>query len=104
MLVNLMRGVIVAIVVVAVSEISNRHPRLGALLLTLPMVGILAFIMTWTRHRDIAAISSLAKETLILVPLGLPFFVPLALADRLHIEFWSAFCGGVLLASLTIGC
>ena len=74
----LLRAGIAAAVIVTVSEIANRYPRLGALLLTLPLVSVLAFLMTWTRHHDLPAISRLARETLVLVPLGLPFFVPLA--------------------------
>jgi hypothetical protein len=35
--------------------------------------------------------------------LGLPFFIPLAFADRLGLNFWSAFGAGLVLASLTIG-
>lgn len=103
MLANLIRGVIGAIIVVAVSEVSDRRPRLGAFLLTLPIVAILAFIFTWTRYRDLATISNLSRETLILVPLGLPFFVPPAFADKLGIGFWPAFVVGVALASITIG-
>lgn len=38
-----------------------------------------------------------------LVPLGLPFFVPLAFAERLGLSFWSAFTAGLVLASTTIG-
>ncbi len=45
----------------------------------------------------------MAKETMILVPLGLPFFLPLAFADRLGLGFWSAMLTGLVLASLTIG-
>jgi hypothetical protein len=93
---------IAAAAVVAVSEIANRFPRIGALLLTLPVVSILAFIFAWNRDQDLAAISRLARETLVLVPLGLPFFVPLAFAKRLGLGFWPAFTSGVVLASLTI--
>ena len=100
---TLLRGVIAGIVVIAVTELSRRQPRLGALLLTLPLVSILAFIMAWTKHQDLPAVSRLAKETLILVPLGRPFFLPLAFADKLHFSFWSAFVCGVALASATIG-
>jgi len=42
-------------------------------------------------------------ETLVLVPLGLPFFLPLAFADRLGLNFWPAFGIGMLLASCTVG-
>lgn len=99
----LLKAAIAATVVVAVAEISNRIPRLGALLLTLPIVSILAFIMSWQQHRDLTAVSRLARETLVLVPLGLPFFLPLAFADQLGLNFWMAILAGVVLASITIG-
>ncbi len=100
---TLVKATIAAAVIVAVAELSHRFPRLGALLLTLPIVSILAFIMSWQQHQDLPAISRLARETLILVPLGLPFFVPLAFADRMGLSFWSASALGVVLASVTIG-
>lgn len=99
----ILRALIAAAVVVAVAEVSNRLPRLGALLLTLPVVSIIAFVMTWTKDGDLPAISRLARETLVLVPLGMPCFVPLAFADRLGLSFWSAFMLGMILASATIG-
>ena len=38
-----------------------------------------------------------------LVPLGLPFFVPLAFAERLGVGFWSSFGLGLLLAGTCVG-
>lgn len=99
----LSKALIAAAILVTVSEIANRLPRMGALLLTLPVASILAFIFTWVRHGDLQTVSTLARETLILVPLGLPFFVPLAFSERLGLSFWPAFGSGVALASLTIG-
>ena len=100
---NSVRVALVAITIVVVAELSKRYPRFGALLLSLPIVSLLAFLVSWFQHRDLAAISRLSRETLILVPLGLPFFIPLAFAERLHLDFWSAFAAGIVLASLTIG-
>ena len=100
---TLVKATISAAVIVAVAELSHRFPRLGALLLTLPVVSVLAFVMSWQQNHDLPAISRLARETLILVPLGLPFFVPLAFADRMGLGFWSASALGLVLASLTIG-
>jgi hypothetical protein len=88
---------------VAVAEVAGRFPRLGALLLTLPIVSVLAFIMTWTKAGEMATITQLARETLVLVPLGLPFFVPFALSNRTGLSFWPSFAAGVVLASITIG-
>lgn len=99
---NIFRVALVAIIVVAVAEISKRSPRLGAVLLSLPLISLLAFTFGWMQHRDLPAISKMARETLILVPLGLPFFIPLAMADHCGWGFWPAFVGGVLLASVAI--
>lgn len=90
-------------VIVAVSEISKRSPRLGALLLSLPLVSILAFSMSWVHQHDLQSLSRMARETLILVPLTLPFFVPLAFSERLGLGFWSAMATGIVLAGLSIG-
>ena len=103
MLWTLTKAIIAATVIVTVAEISQRFPRLGALLLTLPVISILAFVLSWQQHHDLPAISRFAKETLILVPLGLPYFLPLAFADRLGLGFWSASALGVVLTTLTIG-
>ena len=97
------RGVVAGLIVIAVSLLSGRYPRLGALLLTLPIVSIVAFVATWTASHNLPALSRLSRETLILVPLGLPFFLPLAFADRVGLGFWPAIGWGVLLASATIG-
>ena len=100
---NIVRVVVVAITVVVVAELSKRHPRYGALLLSLPIVSILAFLLSWFQHRDLSSVSQLARETLVLVPLGLPFFVPFAFAARWGLDFWHCFAIGIVLASLTIG-
>ena len=98
----LLRGLIAGAVVVGVSEISKRSPRLGALLLTLPITSILAILATWQKDHDLGKLVQLSRETLILVPLGLPFFLPLAFAQQWGLGFWSAFALGLLLASVTI--
>lgn len=100
---NIARVLLVAVTVVATAELSKRYPRYGALLLSLPIVSILAFTLSWYQYRDLPAVSRLARETLILVPLSLPFFIPFALAERLGLDFWSSFALGILLASTAIG-
>lgn len=99
----IVKATISAAVIVAVAEIAGRTPRLGALLLTLPIVSIIAFIMTWNKNHDMEIISHLARETLVLVPLGLPFFVPFAFANRTGWSFWPSFVVGFTLAAITIG-
>jgi hypothetical protein len=99
---NIIRVLIAAATIVAVAELSKRFPRYGALLLSLPTVSILAFIMSWFQFHDLPAVSKLAKETVILVLLGLPFFLPLAFANKIGLGFWPAIALGISLASIAI--
>ena len=103
MLTFLLRIAIPVVVILSVSEISRRSPRLGAILLTLPLVSILAFYAAWLRDQDLKPISRMAREMLVIVPLGLPFFVPLAFAERFGLGFWAAMGAGTVLAATTIG-
>jgi len=57
---HIFQVLISAVILVTVAEVSQRSPRLGALLLTLPIVSILAFVMAWYRFHDVPAISRLA--------------------------------------------
>ena len=100
---NIVRVGIAAITIVAVAELSKRFPRYGALLLSLPIVSVLAFIMSWHQYHDLPAISKLAKETTILVLLGLPFFVPMMFLGQFGVGFWTSLVLGIVLASLTVG-
>lgn len=59
---NLVRTGPIAITVVAAAELSKRYPRSGALPLSLPIVSVLAFIVTWLQHRDPVVISRSSKR------------------------------------------
>jgi hypothetical protein len=99
---NIARVLIASITIVIVAELSKRFPRYGALLISLPILSILAFSLSWFQHHDLPAISKMARETLVLVPLTLLFFVPFAFAERWGLGFWSAFLGGLLFASAAV--
>lgn len=97
----LVRAMIAAAVIVAATEFSRRSPRLGGFILSLPLVSMLAMLMSWFRDHDIATISSFARETLVFVVCGLPLFVPLAFAPQLGLGFWGAMATGTALATAT---
>jgi len=80
----------------------GRWPRVAAVVLTLPLISLAAYIMAWQKTQQLQPITELARETLILVPLGLPFFVPLAFAGKWGLGFWGAFTLGVVLAGACI--
>ena len=100
---TVLKTVVAAMMIVAVSQVGQRSPRWGALLLSLPITSILAYLLGWFEHRNLPQLSRMARETLILVPLGLPFFLPLAFAERWQLSFSSAMGLGIVLAAGTIG-
>lgn len=100
---TLLRALVIAIVVATVGAVSKQSPRLAALILSLPAITILAFAMSWLQHHDTQVIAALARETLVLVVLGLPLFLPLIYCDRLGLGFWGALSCGILLAIAGIG-
>jgi predicted ABC-type exoprotein transport system permease subunit len=100
---GIVRWIVASITLAVVTQVAQKNPRLGAFILTLPILSILAIVLQWQQNQDLTATSKFARETLVLVPLGLPFFLPLAFADRLGLNFWPAFGIGMLLASVTIG-
>jgi len=97
------RGLAAGFVVVAVSEIAARFPRLGAFILTIPVVPAAVLLLMYLKAGDLPAVSGLSRQILLLIPLGLLIFVPLALAQRLHLSFWAAFIGGMLLMAAGVG-
>ena len=97
------RGAVAGFLVVAAAEIAGRFPRLGALILTLPLVVPIVFLTMYMKTADVAPIARLARQTLILIPLGLPFFVPLALAPKMGLGFWPAFIAGLLMVAGSVG-
>ena len=100
---GIVRWILASITLAVVAQVAHKNPRLGAFILTLPILSIIAMVLQWQQNQDLATTSKFARETLVLVPLGLPFFLPLAFADRLGLNFWPAFGMGMLLASGTVG-
>lgn len=82
----LLSGVIIA----TVSEVAKRYPALGALILSLPLISILAFIWLWRDSGDTARIAALAQSTFWFVLPTLPMFLVLPALLRGGMGFWPA--------------
>ena len=95
-------GLLAGVLVVAVREVARRFPRVADVILAVPLVVFAIYAVMYLRTPDIAPISRMARQMLVLVPLSLPFFVPLAFADRLHLAFWPAFAMGLALVTATV--
>jgi hypothetical protein len=82
----LLSGVIIA----AVSEIAKRSPALGAAILSLPLISILAFIWLWRDTADKAGIAALSQSTFWFILPSLPMFLVLPALLRSGASFWTS--------------
>ena len=96
-------GIVAGFVVVAVSEIARRYPRVADVILAVPLVVFAVYALMYLRASDLAPITRMARQMLVLVPLSLTFFVPLAFAERLNLTFWPAFATGLALVTASVG-
>jgi hypothetical protein len=71
------KALLSGLIVAAVSEIAKRSPALGALILSLPLVSILAFIWLWRESADTEGIAALSQSTFWFILPTLPMFLVL---------------------------
>lgn len=91
----LLSGIIIAVV----SEVARRSPGFGALIVSLPLVSILAILWLWRDTGDSARIAAHAEATFWYVLPSLPMFLALPAMLRSGIGFWLAL---ILSCALTI--
>jgi hypothetical protein len=93
-------GVIIAIV----SEVAQRRPALGALIVSLPLVSILAIVWLWRNTGDVARIAAHAEATFWLVLPTLPMFLVFPALLRGGVGFWVALALSCLLTIMLYAC
>jgi len=82
--------VVTVVLVIAVSEIGKRNSLLGAVLTSLPITSLLAFVWIYADTGDTLSVANLAQRIFWLILATLPLF--LALPALLHrgVAFWPA--------------
>lgn len=80
-----------------VSELAKRSPALGALIISLPIVSILAMIWLWRDTGDSARLAAHAEATFWYVIPSLPMFLLMPMLLRHGASFWVALAAGVAL-------
>ncbi len=75
---------------VGASEVARRSELLGALLVSIPLVSILAMIWLHNDTRDAEKIADFAEGVLWLVIPSLVLFIALPVLLRRGVEFWPA--------------
>lgn len=90
-----LKVLITAVTVVAISEIGKRSSTLGAIIASLPLTSLLAFLWLYGETGDTAKISELSKGIFWYVLPSLVLFIALPLLLHAGLNFW---------ASLAISC
>jgi len=78
------------VIIAAASEAARRAPTLGALILSLPLISLLAFVWLWRDSGDSARIAALSESTFWYVLPTLPMFLMLPALLRHGVDFWIA--------------
>ena len=90
-------------VIVAVSEIAKRSSLLGALLASLPLTSLLAFVWLYLDTGDVQKIASLSSDIFWLVLPSLPLFLVLPLLLKMGWGFWLSLAAAVLVTAACYG-
>jgi hypothetical protein len=90
MLYLITKALISGVIIMAASEAAKRNPTYGALLVSLPLISILAMIWLWRDTGDNERIAALSEGTFWLVLPTLPMFLVLPAMLRNDIAFWTA--------------
>lgn len=94
------KAAISGIIVAAASEIARRSPGVGALVVSLPLVSILAMIWLWRDTRDAARLAAHADATFWYVLPSLPMFLLIPLLLKRDVPFFAALLAGCALTIL----
>ncbi|MBL0162524.1 MAG: DUF3147 family protein [Xanthomonadales bacterium] len=81
---------ITVVLVIAVSEVGRRSSFWGAILASLPVTSLLAFVWLYTGVGDVEAVAKLSHSIFWLVLASLPLFLILPVLLRRGITFWAA--------------
>jgi hypothetical protein len=98
MLYAVIKALLSGVMIAAASEVAKRYPIVGAVILSLPLISILAFIWLWRDTSDTGAIAALSQSTFWFVLPTLPMFLVLPTLLRNGAGFWPALGLSCLLA------
>jgi len=97
MLYLIVKALLSGVIVMAVSEVARRSPAFGALIVSLPLVSLLAIVWLWRDTGDTARIANHAEATFWYVIPSLPMFLAFPYMLRHGIGFWWALLAACIL-------
>jgi hypothetical protein len=84
------KTLISALIIASVNELSKRSTTMGALLLALPIVSVIAFTWEWIENHDAQRIAALSSETFWFVLPTLPMFLLLSWLLKSGMNYFAA--------------
>jgi hypothetical protein len=97
------KALLSGVIIMAVSEIAKRSPAFGALVVSLPLVSLMAILWLWRDTGDTGRIADHAEATFWYVLPSLPMFVVLPFMLRHGISFWPSLGAACLLTIMLYG-
>ena len=98
MLYLLTKAALSGVLIAAASEVARRWPGWGALIVSLPLVSILAMLWLWRDTRDPNRLAAHSEATFWFVLPSLPMLLLIPLMLRHGASFWPALLAGCVLA------
>lgn len=98
-----LKTVLTALIVVGAAELGKRVPFFAALLISLPLMSILALSWLYIDTRDLAKVSALSWQILALVPPSLIFFAALPIALKAGLGYPLSLLAACAITALTYG-
>ena len=97
MLYLIAKAVISGILIAVASEVARRWPGWGALIVSLPLVSILAMLWLWRDTHDPVRMTAHVEATFWFVLPSLPMFLLIPAMLRQGYSFWTALVAGCVL-------
>lgn len=94
------KAILSGAIIAAVSEIARRSPTFSALVVSLPLVSLLAVIWLWRDSGDGLRIASQMEATFWYILPSLPMFLLVPALLRAGIAFWPSLAIGCLVTIL----
>jgi len=92
-----------ALLIVAIGELAKRYSFAAALLASLPITSLLAFVWLYVDTKDTAKIATLSTEIFWLVIPSLAFFLVLPVLLKQGVNFWAALAVASAVTALAYG-
>jgi hypothetical protein len=86
----LIKALLSGLIVALASEVARRWPGWGALIVSLPLVSLLAFIWLWRDTGEQERIATLSESTFWFFLPSMPMFLVLPAMLRSGLHFWLA--------------